>query len=422
MSNKLWTPSQKGTDLLPLTGQPPIRLRVTGVPIGSPQEAQLVAAYQGILSQFIAKQRHAYSLSTIPIQQGRITRDGVVMTYQNQHGLEYATLEVRPTSSSTSGGKTKKRRRWDWALIEIMLPYTLKAQLMAFASMRVPYLGAPTPDDDLPFPGIAHSPASDAPVDRLINSPLLDVDLDRVSLTTDHTSFLVDLRPLHGMPAAQVDIHAWVQVMPEVLPLYQVGWETGPDIGDPPYFDPDTATSLGLNFGGHPTGYTQEEFDALQPEVTFNRVTRRWEFADPTDVYVVADGGYWKTIASPTVPGWHIIWGVYNDPDDYDAGYIGPSPAPSEVQVTMFYGPPMVPGKYRSEFAPYMRWDFTTPDSSRLPYSLVGEPLLPTSTNGDFGSPANLSNFYQIPLTGTVTLPVEVEGDVLPGPSFKDAT
>lgn len=115
MSKKSWAPPQKGTELFPVTGQVPIRLLVKGVPPGSVQERELVAAHEGILSQFIAKQRHAYSLSVIPIHRGMIERDNVRMTYHNQQGVEVALIEVRPQA----GGGEAIEDKAGYALIDL---------------------------------------------------------------------------------------------------------------------------------------------------------------------------------------------------------------------------------------------------------------------------------------------------------------
>lgn len=428
MSKKFWLPPQKGTEIYPVVGQTPIRLIVKGVPPGSPQEAQLVEAHQGILSQFIAKQRHAYSLSTIPIHKGRIDRDGVTMTYVNQQGMETATLEVRSTSSASSSKTTKSRRQWDWALIEIMLPYTVQAQLFSYGQMRVPKLGTPGAGDVLPFPGIARTPERSLdPVDRLINTPKAISSGDHVILTSEYASFLVDLRPLQGVPAAQVDLWAYVLVAPEFRPPPIYVWAAGPGDGHGssaspwPPLEPDMGNS-GDTF---PTGYTLSSWRALRPPVVWDTTAHIWHW-DITGITAdVAAGAFdteWVVFSDPNYPSNEIIWGVVSSPNDYNPGYLGPSPAPSEVQVTMFNGPQAVAGQYRSDEVNYARWDFTTPDNRRLGYSVVGEPLLYTSTTGELGSPPqNLANFDNYPYLGTVTLPVEFDSNILPGPSFKPA-
>ena len=222
MSKKPWAPPQKGTELFPVVGQTPIRLLVKGVPPGSAQEARLVDAHQGVLSQFISKQRHAYSLSTIPIHKGRIERGGVSMTYMNQHGMETATLEVRPTS----GGKVEPRKPKGyippkWVVIELDCLEIYSAQGY-FLSHVLPNAPPPTVAGTvvLPRPDMSgvHDYFRTAATGGYEHSwGYWDAAFDVVELAQPCTltgSLLLDLRPFAAYKAVTVELYGYLRAYP----------------------------------------------------------------------------------------------------------------------------------------------------------------------------------------------------------------
>lgn len=303
MSNKFWLPPQKGTDLYPVVGQVPIRVRVRGAEPGSPEYARLVAQHQGVLSQFIMKQRHAYSLSTIPIQQGRIDRDGVTMTYQNQNGLEIATLEVRPTTQGGAQLIKAPAKPWDWALLQVEVPNAWSADMAAggFSARRI----VPTPtepslrfegwayndgvegDDDITYmddgrsqPVLAWAPYSSA------NPPFLaPVEIKAgASGDTQVVSMKIDLTQFSSASAVVADIYGYLGAkLMTVITQYHVSYAT-------PIVNSSIPTTVGSTVFNSITGQYTPSLSTFWP----------YEFPSPT--WAITAPGFPTSVAVSAMP------------------------------------------------------------------------------------------------------------------------
>lgn len=485
MSNgkRFWLPNQKGTELFPNVYQAPAKLVIRGVPPESPLYRAVADRYAGRLKSFHAKAQQNYALSDN--RQSRISYqwgEGARATYTNQFGQETLELEVS-TEELAQMHEELFADFWDFALIELVVPNFYEAQ-GAFQWHAMAHLTTPVEQKieagiTWPVNGLAANFKTKVAADTIINAAESDDSVRTVTNTSGDDrifSVTVDLRPVRGLSAATVDLHAFIRGVAEVLPSarwfcpsgVEVSTEKIPHKGsgagipltaadyDLPMSQsphPEPITSRNDTFDGgsladilstdgdgfrsgkldYPgttrtvttgTGASFFTYTYPLPIVRFSTISKSWVFQKTDSAFYdeYLGSSNVDTLIDTGLPPPSKYESFYTQASwrhwyirssGYVAPYSGPNPIPAEVQVTMFKGvPPLSVSNYADLF---YRWDFTQTQPRRPDHTTPGKPGIPAGPDDPFiDDPAQL---YGLPKLGTVILPLKMPI----GPSWQPA-
>jgi hypothetical protein len=414
-----WLPTQKGTDLFPRTTIMPPKVVVEGTEPGSPDARRIVAKYAGDIKRFHGKCQQAYSLSPAGQMKLQGQWPGARAVYLNVDGQEIIRIKV---DQSVRGEELEITPDfWDYALIELYVPDMYfdegALSLTCYAHLTAPIEAELDAGSSLPFPGVASNQDSRSTADPMINA----AEADQVvrSVDEDHpwsyASFIVDLRPARGLSVVTADLYPYISLF-EFTPAPSFGWGLGAVLdgsGDPIHGFSDYPP-LGFPSGeSHPSGVTQEEWDATRPPYHFDEDVGYWRWDEGAEnvVEVPITGGMatytcfmWEGHETSGFPA-AILWGIATI--GAPVRFSGPDRIPAEVQVTLFKGvPPFDVTSYSDEIGgSYRRWTFSDVFPRRPGHTTPGEVTVPTFSSDDRSDwSAALIDFFGVPKLGAVII------------------
>lgn len=426
MSKRWQLPTQKGTEVNPQTTRQPPKLVIPGVGGDPNLRARVVSEYGGQLARFHVGQMQKYALSTSPVMGGHHYLPDAKMSYWNNNGQETLRLEVAPQKLEQLKKPPPVRGRWDWALIELWVPNVVAADLQVIAQLKSPMIAHMDVGSELPFPALATNTGIffTMPLDKYINAPKDPfVNVLSRSSTDQYASFMVDLRPLQGLPSVTVELHA-AMISFKTLPTVVPGWGSYPTTPWPPDTFGGMRTDDISSFPSGP-GVDHASWWATLPEYAWSEANGRWQFVSSPNFVGDSPPGTSSVYTLVTPPpsmtllgGTQIIWGLLTQ-DNGLPGYTGVTPSPAEVQVTMFRGRPNLSAlEYIGAGATFGRWVFDDTDSQRPGHTVIARNPLDVIIYTDIAD-NTLHNYYGLPSYGVVTLPVVYDPPAIPGPSFE---
>lgn len=425
-------PLQKGADLFPSTMRQPTVVRFYGIDPKNVEDADALQDRAGEINRFVTACRQDYALSdTTQLKRKRQIRDGEVR-YLNQGGNEL--VEVRIELPKHRGAE-KRKRVWDWAVINIVAPDAVLMSMSVIAYLIPPPAEVP--------PGVAADNYNlvDASDGIALAYPVAeDATHDDPDTSQRISSLRVDLRRFRGWSAVGIDLYGTVVSLDyPVIPWRYRRVETSSvdgqtTLGDAVYvsgspttFSPDASTFYAMVDGIEDADLNSDTTTVLVGDAPLVPDMAGFGFPDLKKEYEYdpVSGLMTKKIEHQTLAcdpgtglppvGSYVIGDTYTFIDFHNTQTfdivldttLGPAPPITrdcDVRVAMWIGTPEWSVTTQPDpgdgFIP-ARWDDRYPDRDN------GIDVGQVTMDGTVTPPTDAGNHYGLPYLGRVTIDLE---------------